>query len=281
MPTTETPEEYQRNVQLLLAYDRQLGERQRRRDFVQKHDIIERAARHHGMDRRLTREERAFRTAMRPYAPHTTPDSHEDLIKSALKETALRRRVHHLRACAQAGIRDLPEAERLWRQALAEEESSLGKPSGPSSRSTGGGGGVGGSHHAASSGLGADVGPGAGPQPPAPPTGGFLAPKPVPSAQKLALQAAKASKVQSADPGGVQPSSLLSADENVLCLSLGLAPSQYVSCKRLLLTAACTKLGQPLSSAEAQAALKSKLDARRSLKLWLHAIKNGWLPPTS
>ena len=70
MAHSDPPEEYQRNLQLLFAYARQLDERQRRRDFVQAHDIIERAARHHQMDRRLQREERAFRTAMRPYAPH-------------------------------------------------------------------------------------------------------------------------------------------------------------------------------------------------------------------
>lgn len=201
------------------------------------------------------------------------------MIKSALKETTLRRREQHLRACAQAGIRCSTEAERLWRQTQAEEESGLGKPSGPSSRSAGGGGGGGGSHHAVNTGLGNDVGggPGAGPQPPPPPAGGFFAPRPVPSAARVALQAARASKVPPTNPGGVPPQSLLAPAESAACLSIGLAPSQYVECKRLLLGAACAKPGALLSAAEAHATLKSKLDARRAQKLWLHLIKSGWI----
>ena len=46
---------------------------------------------------------------------------------------------------------------------------------------------------------------------------------------------------------------------------------------RLLLRAACAKLGGPLSAAEAHAALTPKLDARRSQQLWLHFVKNGWV----
>jgi len=210
----------------------------------------------------------------------TTPDSHEALIKSALRETTRRRRAQHLRACVQAGIKSLPEADALFRQTQLEEESGHGKPSGPSSRS--GGAAAAGSHHAVSTGLGNDMGggPGAGPQPPPPPAGGFFAPRPVPSAAKLALQAARAAKVPPANPGGVPPQTLLAPSESAACLSLGLAPSQYVECKRLLLRAACAKLGGPLSAAEAHAALTPKLDARRSQKLWLHFVKSGWIVGT-
>ena len=145
---TDTPDERAHKLQVLAAYNRILDERQRRRDFVQAHEVIERAARHHSMDRRLSREERQFRVASRPYAQHTSVDEHEGLMKATLKEAALRKRAEHLVACASAGIKSINEANTLWRQALAEDEHLGGnKPSGPSSRSSLGGQGAGGGGH--------------------------------------------------------------------------------------------------------------------------------------
>jgi transcriptional adapter 2-alpha len=79
----ETADELQEKLTQLHAYNKQLDERQRRRDFVQKHDLQERMARHHAMDRRLSREERQFRTAMRPYAQRTSVEDHERCANGA------------------------------------------------------------------------------------------------------------------------------------------------------------------------------------------------------
>lgn len=62
----ELPHERAEKLTALISYNKQLTERQRRRDFVQQHDLQERMARHHALDRRLSREERLFRTQMRP-----------------------------------------------------------------------------------------------------------------------------------------------------------------------------------------------------------------------
>ena len=156
---TDTPDERAHKLQVLAAYNRILDERQRRRDFVQAHEVIERAARHHSMDRRLSREERQFRVASRPYAQHTSVDEHEGLMKATLKEAALRKRAEHLVACASAGIKSINEANTLWRQALAEDEHLGGnKPSGPSSRSSLGGQGAGGGGHGGGGGGGGLIG---------------------------------------------------------------------------------------------------------------------------
>ena len=290
MNPADPSEEYDRNLQLLLTYCTQLDERQRRRDFVQKFDIIERAARHHGLDRRLTREERSFRTAMRPYAQHMSVDDHEALVKSSLRETTLRRRVAHFRACEAAGIRDLHEANALWRQILAEEESATAvKPGGTSSRSGGGGhahaAGSSGSGPllAANAGLGTDGGFGQGMTaglPGMPGTalaGGIPAPRQPPNAKKIALQAAKASKGVVADPGAVPAQVLVSKEESLACLNLGITPTQYVTCKRLLIAEAARRAGPALDLADAQSVLQKRLDARRCKALWLHCIKAGWL----
>jgi transcriptional adapter 2-alpha len=75
----ETADEREAKLVLLRAYNKTLDERQRRRDFVQRHEIIERAARHHALDRRLSREERCELTTRRTStqaAPAHQPHQH-------------------------------------------------------------------------------------------------------------------------------------------------------------------------------------------------------------
>ena len=106
-------------------YNRALDERQRRRDFVQQHDLIERAARQHTLDRKRTAEERTFRTAMRPYAPHTASDAeHEALVSDVLRESMLRMRASHLQACHAAGITSSAEADSLWKRRVSADALS-------------------------------------------------------------------------------------------------------------------------------------------------------------
>ena len=67
-------------------------------------------------ERRRSREERALRTRMRPYARHHAEAPHEQLLRDMLEESALRRRAVHLSECASKGMRNLYEAERLLRK---------------------------------------------------------------------------------------------------------------------------------------------------------------------
>ena len=293
----ESEEELQSKLDMLFNYNNQLDERQRRRDFVMKHDVQDRMARHHAMDRRLTREERLFRTAMRPYAQHTTVDEHENLMKAMLKEQTLQRRVAHLRGCALTGIRSLPEANSLWRLALAEDEPVL-KRDAPTSRAMAvapGAGGVGGPAGAGGFQPGLPLGagglnPGLGAPEPHDPMGGLggfgaafggpSAPQAAAQKKKLtAIKAAvstKAALIGGSIPGSTPAQSLLATDEAQACLRLGIAPAQYVACRRMLLLEAVQRSNK-VSLEHAQAVLKPKLDARRAEAFWRHCVSSGWI----
>jgi hypothetical protein len=181
-------------------------------------------------------------------------------MKALLKEKELRKRIDHLRGCALVGMRNLTEANALWRLAVAEDEPH--RRDAPASRSAIGGVGaadmplVGGADA-----LGGGGGGGSG--------GVTLA----------TVRAAAASKGHTTVPSAVPASTLLATDESKACLSLGLAAAQYAACKRRLIVEASVRAPAPLSVAQAQAALRGTLDGRRAAQFWSHCVRNGWLAP--
>ena len=57
---------------------------------------------------------------------------------------------------------------------------------------------------------------------------------------------------------------------------LGIAPAQYVACRRMLLLEAVQRSNK-VSLEHAQAVLKPKLDARRAEAFWRHCVSSGWI----
>ena len=259
---TDSSEEHESKMRMLREYNRALDERQRRRDFVQAHDLIERAARQHAIDRRITHEERSFRTAMRPYAPYVSTDEHETLIADLLREATLRKRIEHLLECAAAGVVSSAEADSRWRRRLADEHQQRQQQQiGTGSRPPGGPGGL----AAAAAGIG-----------------------PAGVARPAAAATRKSNGGKGATPsaanggtGSLAPVRDLPADELAACSWMGVTPSVYVACKRVVLaesarrTAAGSVASLPL--ARVQELLKKRLDKRRVRLFWQHCLRLGWL----
>ena len=203
------------------------------------------------------------------YAQHTSVDDHEKLTKAMLREKELRRRVTHLRGCALTGIRSRPEADALWRIALAEEEPHIRRDA--MKRDAPGGIGVGGVPLGGTGGL-ADPADLMG--------GGALGA--VSADRKAKLAAVRKASASGhgqlgAVPSSVPPSTLLAPEESKACVALGLSGSQYVACKRMLVLAAARQMPAPLTPEQAVAELNVRLDERRSKLLHQHCVKAGWL----
>ena len=231
------------------------------------------------MDRRLTREERAFRTAMRPYAPHTTPDSHEDLIKSALKETALRRRVPPARL--RPGRHPGPPRSGT---AVAAGAGGGGVEPGQAVRSVV-------ALHWRRRRVGAHTTRRAvGSARMLDRERGRSHPHrrlEVPGAQALAERAEARTSSREGFQGPVRRPwrsaavvAALRGRERVVPLPRPGA----VAVRVMQAAAAHCSVHQAWAATQQRGGAgraEDKLDARRSLKLWHHAIKNGWLPPAS
>ena len=156
-------------------------------------------------------------------------------------------------------MRSLHESDALWRYALLEEEPHARREAASRANLATGPG-------AAISGIDAPIEP-----------LGHPTAQPAMRAKLMAARAAVASALPAQAPGVPPPASLLSPDETKACLSLGLAPSQYVACKRLLILAAAAASPGPLSAQAAIAAVRGRVDERRGRQLWEHLKKRGWL----
>ena len=64
---------------MLHTYNWTLDERKRRKEFVLKQSLLESVRDYPAQERRRSREERALRTRMRPYARHHAEAPHEQL----------------------------------------------------------------------------------------------------------------------------------------------------------------------------------------------------------
>ena len=279
----ESPEALAAKLKLLDTYNRQLDERQCRHDFITKHEVQERMARHHAMDRRLSRDERQFRARVRPYAQHTLPDEHEVLTRAMIRERDVRRRLDHFRGCARVGITRLNEAETLWRIALAQEDPHL-KRDAPISRSVAPGVATTTAIPAAApvgAGTGAAGGDSAYGCQGAPLSTGAAAPVAMPNLHTAKLASVRAAAAASSAgrvdgvPGCVQAHNLLSASEAKACVSLGLVESQYVACKRAQMLSVAKRASSPPSTSQADAA--PKLEQHRSQQLHAYIQRNGWM----
>ena len=226
---------------------------------MQRHDLIERAARQHTLDRKRTTEERTFRAAMRPYAPHTSPEEHEDLVTDLLREAMLRKRAEHLLACKAAEL-SAAQSKLVWERRIFEElAATKSQAATPSS--------------AAAAAL-------------APPAAGtaMTAIVPVGAGSFASLHGSSASmsdggkdaKVKAAAASShMEAQALLNAAEMKACAAMGLRADQYVAGKRQLLPEGARRGG--LSLSEAREILKAKLDAHRAKLLWQHCVGAGWL----
>ena len=300
----ESGDVLQLKLALLDTYNRQLDERQCRHDFITKHSVQERMARHHAMDRRLSRGERQFRTRMRPYAQHTLPDEHEVLTRAMIRERDLRRRLDHLNGCARTGIARLSEAEGLWRIALAQEDPHL-KRDAPISRSVLGSTATPAVATPAPPPAAGPVSTGTGaascdstfccpePRGPAGAFGGAAAVPPsapgavsasvaVPQSLTASLASVRATAAASSAgidgvPGCVQAQNRLSASEVKACLSMGFTASQYVACKRALILSVAKLASSPLSTIQADAPLRPRLEQHRIQQLHAYILRNGWM----
>ena len=110
----EPADERALKLELLKAYNTTLDERERRRDFVVAGGGLQAARDPHEIERQRQRrgqskytgvqqqDERALRSAMRPYAHFQNAETHEQLVRDTQEEAALRRHVAQLRARARA-----------------------------------------------------------------------------------------------------------------------------------------------------------------------------------
>ena len=110
----EPADERALKLELLKAYNTTLDERERRREFVVAGGGLQAARDPHEIERQCQRrgqskytgvqqqDERALRSAMRPYAHFQNAETHEQLVRDTQEEAALRRHVAQLRARARA-----------------------------------------------------------------------------------------------------------------------------------------------------------------------------------
>ena len=110
----EPADERALKLELLKAYNTTLDERERRRDFVVAGGGLQAARDPHEIERQRQRrgqskytgvqqqDERALRSAMRPYAHFQNAETHEQLVRDTQEEAALRRHVAQLRTRARA-----------------------------------------------------------------------------------------------------------------------------------------------------------------------------------
>ena len=122
----EPADERALKLELLKAYNTTLDERERRRDFVVAGGGLQAARDPHEIERQRQRrgqskytgvqqqDERALRSAMRPYAHFQNAETHEQLVRDTQEEAALRRHVAQLRARARRGRR--PRGRRRHRR---------------------------------------------------------------------------------------------------------------------------------------------------------------------
>ena len=78
-------------------------------------------------------------------------------------------------------------------------------------------------------------------------------------------------------PSSVPLSSLISEEESIASVALGLSQSQYVGCKRMLVLTTARQAPALLSAEQAVVVLKAKLDERRSRLLHRHCVHFGWI----
>lgn len=267
----DTEAEEESKLALLREYNRALDERQRRRDFVQRHDLIERAARQHTLDRKRTIEERTFRAAMRPYAPHTSPEEHEDLVTDLLREAMLRKRAEHLLACKAAEL-SAAQAELVWERRIVEELAATKSQAAAHS----GGAAAALAPPAAGTAMTAIVPVGAGSLASVHSSSAFMSDGGMDAKAKAAAAAkAKAVAKAAAASSHIEAQALLNAAEMKACAAMGLRANQYIAGKRQLLPEGARRGG--LSLSEAREILKAKLDAHRAKLLWQHCVGAGWL----
>lgn len=257
-------------LEQLHAYNRALHERQLRRDFVQQHNLIEHAVRLHALDRRITRDERSLRVALRPYAGYIEREAHESLTNCLMSEASLRRRVGQLIVCSLAGIKASCAVEAFDKLSTTEGEGAYRALSGgrdreqERERAERGGAmwslGVG----TAVFGSNADGTCGARP---------FVSTVRARVTQALALTG----RTHSHETWG-RAISIFGAGETALCTLLGIGTTQYSVAKRLLLSEALMCGGSvPLD--RGLTAMRPQLDAVRGQHVWLLCAQSGWITP--
>ena len=116
----EPPADRAHKMEMMRVYNKVLDERERRRDFLLKHDLLEAARLDHASERRATRDERQLRQAMRPFAPFSaSAQAHESLIRDLARENVLRQKVAHLSAKEEARTAAASDASALLSRAEA------------------------------------------------------------------------------------------------------------------------------------------------------------------
>ncbi|KXZ47602.1 hypothetical protein GPECTOR_34g761 [Gonium pectorale] len=107
---TDSPQDVQLKVQMLMLYNRRLDERERRRTLVLERGLLNTAAAQ-ALEKKRNSQEKDLVARMRVFARYQPQPMHEEFVEGLLLEARLRTRIAELREYRRNGIRTFADAE--------------------------------------------------------------------------------------------------------------------------------------------------------------------------
>jgi transcriptional adapter 2-alpha len=108
----DTEQDIQLKNEVIELYNARLDERIRRKKFVTERGLLD-FRRTQKYERKKTKEEREIINAMKIFARFNTPEDHEKLVNSLIKERLLREVIEQLKYFKSKGLTSLDQIEKF------------------------------------------------------------------------------------------------------------------------------------------------------------------------
>ncbi len=120
----DTPQDIQLKNEVIQLYNARLDERIRRKKFVIERNLLD-FKKHQKYERKKTKEEREIINTMKVFARFNTPEAHEKLVNSLIKERLLREVIEQLKFFKTKGLQSLDQIEK-YIEAQKKKQSQPG-----------------------------------------------------------------------------------------------------------------------------------------------------------